>query len=343
MKRRELLGACAACAPMVAGCTSPDALPEEREPRHPLADQTVSVRIENRSDTDHDVETNARDALAYWETHAEQYVGFGVDFEVVTDDPQLTIAYVDTPEDCQDVEGYSELVLGCAPLLRPGNRLPNDLTAYVVAANRPFGKVRITTKHEIGHVLGLYHDDEPREIMSNRPEDRIPLYDVRINIWETVLEAQERSNDGTRLYSDGITNWNEDEYAVAAEAFNAAHDELTTAEGLVDAALDLTDAFDGHPSVETVALEALRNHLTRLRERMHTSAALTRAMEDASVAADEGDFSRANDHLSAANAHIREINTTGVVELRDIAVALGLVRGFDRDEPVVDIDEDEVE
>lgn len=139
MKRRDLLCACAGCSPLLAGCTAGSG-PVESDPRHPFANETVSVRIDNRSDTDHDVERNAREALEYWADNAEQFVDFGIEFDTVETDPDMTIAYTDTPEPCRDVGGYSELVLGCAPLITPGRRVPEDLTAYVVAADDRSGR-----------------------------------------------------------------------------------------------------------------------------------------------------------------------------------------------------------
>ncbi len=342
MKRRELLAACVGCSPALAGCVA-EAPFADTDRRHPFADRTVRVRIDDRGDTDHDVESNGREALEYWAEHAEQYVGFDIDFEVASDDPTLTIAYVDSPEPCRDVENFSERVLGCAPLITPRHRIPDGLTAYVVAANRPIGKIRTTTKHEIGHVLGLYHDAEPREIMSNRPEDRIPLYGVRIEIWAAVLETTERSNDGTRLFDLGVEGWNGGRYGAADAAFDAASDEFAAAADLVAAAIDDTGAFVDHPRVETVALGALRAHLSRLRDRMLAAVDFSDRMADASAAAGAGESDLANDRLAAANDRIRDFNDTGAVEPRDIAVALGLVRGFDRDEPIVGIEEDELE
>jgi len=233
-------------------------------------------------------------------------------------------------------------VLGCAPVLGPRTGVPEDLTAYVVAANRPFGKVRITTKHEIGHVLGLYHDADPREIMSNRPEDRIPLYDVRIDIWEAAVETQERSDDGIRLFEHGIDVWNGGRYGAAEAAFDAANEPFRSAIELVETASGRADEFDGHPSVETVDLGALRDHLGRLLDRTTAAAGFTRRMADASAARDAGDTALANEALDDANEHIRAFNAVGTVQIRDVAVALGLVRGFDRDDPIVDVDGEEL-
>ncbi len=162
MRRRHFCTATGAgCLCALAGCT---ALDHPTATEHPFAGSTACVRIENRGETDRDVEANAREALEFSSAEHSQYLEFSIDFSVVEDTPDIVIAYVDTPESCSDVENYSERVLGCAPLIRPGNRISRPATAYVVAADRPYGSVRTTTKHELGHILGLDHDDEPRVV-----------------------------------------------------------------------------------------------------------------------------------------------------------------------------------
>ena len=133
---------------------------------HPLAGTTQTVRVADNSDGPHDVEENARQALSYWEANAEEYAGFEVGFELDgSADADLVIAYGDDPRGCENVPEYSSRVLGCAPLLREGTRVPQPITARVVAAARPPGSIRVTTQHELGHMLGLTHDDPPGYVM----------------------------------------------------------------------------------------------------------------------------------------------------------------------------------
>ena len=157
------------------------------------------------------------------------------------------------------------------------------------------------------------------------------------------LEANVRSTDGTRLFSLGVDTWNERRYDAAEAAFRAGNEEFRSAGSLVAAAFDRTAEFEGHPRVETVALEDLRGHLGRLEDRIRAAEGFTQHMAEASAAAAAGDRQRADERMTAANGHVREFNELRRVELRDVAVALGLVRGFDRDEPVVDVDGDEFE
>lgn len=339
MRRRAFLVGAAGVA-ATAGCLS---APDSGD-RHPFAGETVTVRIDEQSVTEHDLRANAEAALDYWEEHSPTYAGFDVEFEIIeSGEPDMVIVYADDPRGCEEVPGYSERVLGCAPLLGPGIRVPQPVVARVVAAARPIGKIRITAKHEVGHVLGLGHDDEPLEIMSNLPEHRIPLYSLRIDIWERVNGATERTNEANPLYSHAIERWNAGDYAAAGPAFEAAGEAFADAGAIFEEAHGMADGFEGHPRVETVDLERVRSLLSTLAERSNLVASAAGSMAEASEAAAAGDGETANARRADANADIAAFRDLEPVQVRDVAVALGLVRGFDRDEQVVDLDEDEPE
>ena len=329
---------CTVCA--VAGCLS-TAPPEVDEDRHVFAESTLGVRIDNHSDTDHDVERNARESLGFWEEHSREYVDFGVEFEVVDDEPDIVIRYADDPSGCEDVEGYSERVLGCAPLIRPGRNVRRPVTAHVVAGHRPFGKIRVTTKHELGHIFGLDHDDEPAWIMSNRPADRIPLYDERIAIWERVNEAQVRGTQGTQLFDDGVRRWQAEFYQQAETAFLDAHSAYGEMRELFADVQDRTHHFDGHSRVETVNLSRLRDLLSGLYRRASAAEWFARHMAEACRGVLAGEDAVVETALSETNARIREYNDVGPTQIREVAIALGLVRGFDREDEVLEDPEEE--
>lgn len=323
----------------VGGCLA--APTEELGDRHGFAEQTLSVRVDNESDTNHDVTQLASDAMAYWEEYAPKYAGFDVGFEL-TDDatPDIIVEFVDSPEPCRDVAGWSELVLGCAPLIQPGRRVTDTVRAYVVARDRPVGKVRITTKHEFGHLLGLYHTDEPLEIMSNLPEHRIPLYEVRTGIWRLTLEANDLASDAGLLHRHGVDRWNDEAYTAASAAFEEASADYETASIRLEEALSDAAVFEGHPRVETVDLPALEGHLSRLHERTILSASIAGYHREAADGAAAGDHDLVADRLATAGGIRDQLTDLDSPALRDVAVALGLVRGFDRDEPVVSLDEE---
>jgi len=337
MRRRAVLAGAAGLA-ATAGCLS---LPES-EDSHPFAGETVTVRIDEQSDTPHDLQANAAETLAFWEENSETYAEFEVDFEVVeSETPDMVIAYVDDPRGCADVEGYSERVLGCAPVLLSNTRVPEPVVARVVAGARPFGKITITAKHEVGHVLGLGHDDEPREIMSNRPEDRIPLYSLRVDIWELVRNGAERTNEASSLYAQAIELWNGGEYEAAGEAFEDTRATFADAVSTFESARGMTAEFEGRSQDETVDLDGVRELLSVLAERVGLLVSAAGTMVEAADAAAAGDGETANARRDEANDRIDAFSEGGSVQVREVAMALGLVRGFDRDDTVVEFDGDD--
>ena len=338
MRRRAFLAGTVCCA-ATAGCVSV----LDDDDRHPFADATVTVRVDEDSDTEHDLQENARRALEFWETNSPAYAGFDITFELTDEEnPDIVIAYADTAAGCENVPGFSERVLGCAPILRAGTRVPEPTVARVVAGARPFGKVLITTKHELGHILGLGHDDEPREIMSNRPADRIPLYQDRIDIWEGVVGAQERVTEAGVSYQSGIEYWNDRDFAAAKPLFESASDAFSTAASEFEELLDMTAVFEGHPQVETVDLDEVKRLLTHLASRTETVGRAATRMAEAAEAAIAGETETASTRQREANDAIAEFRDLGPVQVRNVAIALGLVRGFDRDETVVDVDDEAV-
>lgn len=341
MRRRRLLAAMATSASVgVAGCL--DLAPSASD-EHPFAGTRKRVVVENASTSEHDLQTNAEESLAFWAENSQEFAGFEVDFRLVEDDPDLVIRYADDPRGCEAVPGFdSERVLGCAPLLGPARAVPRPVVARVVASGRPYGSVRATTQHEIGHVLGLNHDDEPRSIMSNRPEDRIPLYAVRLDIWEAVLAVQETTNGTVRLLNHGVETYAREEYGAAGAAFEAASEEFASLGTDLEAARTRVGELTDPPAVETVDLPALRERLAQLRERLDVAATLAEALARAAAAARAGDRASVEAALATADDHIATFNRLATIEIRDVAVALGLVRGFDREEPVVDLDGEDV-
>lgn len=322
-RRSVLVGAAAA----LAGCSTIEGLARDvaRPDTHPL-EGTNAVEIVDRSKGDHDLEALTREALAFWNENAPQYAGFEVDFRLTANEPDVEIAYVDTREDLRGCrEHASEQVLGCAPLLRTGNRLNRPATVEVVATDRPYGDVLITTKHELGHTLGLDHDDEPAYIMSNRIEDRLPGYQDRVAVLDASERALKRRNEATGTYNDGIRAWNDRDYGRAAGLFDESGGQYRTVLEEVEAAREHARALEDIERPDTVDLEALRDHFDRAERNVELTAEAASEMAAASRAADRGDALEARDRRNRANELLDEAREVGFPSPASVAVSLGLI------------------
>ncbi|WP_276273801.1 matrixin family metalloprotease [Haloarcula litorea] len=135
---------------------------------HPLAGETATVAVDG---TDRERALVA-DALAYWEREAPTHAGFDVAFRLVgpgetpTDGPlDVRVRFVDEVTDC----GGADYSAGCAPQINASTRFdrPASVSIQRGLANE---STRLVVEHELGHVLGLSHDDEPRDVMRHRRE-----------------------------------------------------------------------------------------------------------------------------------------------------------------------------
>lgn len=119
------------------------------------------------------------DALSFWEANASTYAGYGVEYERVDEGGYLTIDLQSTVSDCDE---YGD-VYGCATI--PGSQLPDELDAVVKTSLTDQG-VFTTAVHELGHTLGLDHDDDPQQYM--------------IAEWASPWQR-----DTANVYLDGVT------------------------------------------------------------------------------------------------------------------------------------------
>lgn len=323
-RRREVL---AGTALALAGCTDLRTYAEGVVPPsgHPL-EGTNTVAVVNNSASDLDLEALTDEALAFWNQHAEQYAGFAGEFRRVQTDPDVEIEFLDSHDDLDGCTQYhSGTVLGCAPLVTEGSRIPRPVIAEVVATDRPYGAVLTTTQHEIGHLLGLGHDDEPAYIMSNRLEDRLPLYENRIAVRDAFQAAWNERNEGTSDYNDGAAHWNAEEYEAAVEPFDRAADHYRA---ILDHVADAEAAadFDGMERPDTVDQERLAQYFETTRTAANLLVDAATNMREAAEAMVDGDRSRASDRQEAANAALTDLQALDVPTPLDVARALGLIR-----------------
>jgi hypothetical protein len=99
-------------------------------------------------------------ALDYWNEHAERHAGYEVEFRHVDDGDaaDVRVRFVESVDEC-GAYGDGDAA-GCAPVLDGDSRADRPVEVEVQTGLSDESTVRVL-KHELGHTLGLSHDDGP--------------------------------------------------------------------------------------------------------------------------------------------------------------------------------------
>ena len=145
--------------------------PDRPRGESPWGREVLTVTVRNRADPSRNITPAVAGALEYWERNVG-YGDYAAAFELRPDaeDADLVVWY-NASIDCAN---HADAI-GCAPLLDGQGRVEGPVHVqirYDPADNRR--QVRNTAIHELGHVLGISHCEEPYWVMASACREPIP-------------------------------------------------------------------------------------------------------------------------------------------------------------------------
>lgn len=250
--RRACLAVCGSVA--LAGCTDLDALPGRGTDGHPFADRTVEVQISSaEQDFDH-LETLLEDALSFWNANT-QYLAYTTTLEYGPDasEPDILVEEVLTLDSCGLHDGE---VAGCAELIQDGDHGLLPATATVEFQDGNDWQYQRVIEHEIGHTLGLEHDNEPARVMHESWEQRYPEFETRTEILELAEQRRETYNEATGTITDGNDAADTERYEAAIEQFQRAITRFEAARETVQTSQELLGELSSFAPADLNRLES---------------------------------------------------------------------------------------
>ena len=133
---------------------------------NPYDEGTLTVAIDAANvSAGRDVRPAVREALDYWEANSRHYAGYAVDYRLLSEDAaqseaDLVVRFVSDISDC----GREQHVAGCAPYVTRGP-VKRPVTVRIKTGFDD-NSTTLVLEHELGHTLGLGHDDEPSDVMA---------------------------------------------------------------------------------------------------------------------------------------------------------------------------------
>lgn len=195
--------------------TTPDRTTVARSADNPWDDDTVTVGLETNGNDGVDYGGAFEGAVEYWNRNM-RYADYAVDLEPVADaaEADLRIEMADTIENCGHKRNRE--ILGCAPRYDRDESVDPPVVVTVVTGYRA-SSTRDVMIHELGHVLGVTHGEEPAEYMSPT---------------ETAYRTAQ-PNASERAYP-----WNTSSFAVYAQIDQLPAADRDAASAQVDHAID---------------------------------------------------------------------------------------------------------
>ncbi|QUO47256.1 matrixin family metalloprotease [Halorubrum ruber] len=171
----------------------------------PYGKTTLDLYVDDEA-VDRNVSDVVAAATGYWERSDERYLGYPVEYERVGDEADADVVLrFDQVERCGVEETNETRYFGCADLLVDEPRTPMTATVDPRISD---AEMNATIIHELGHVQGLEHGEEPAGLMS-ATSTLATHQPVKVHL---------RADDGA------VTGPVEDEVAAALDYFAARED-----------------------------------------------------------------------------------------------------------------------
>lgn len=209
---------------LLAGCTSalqppssasaPSAEEWTGDEDNHFRERTLTVAMNVSANEDRDFRPMLREALDYWEANAEQYAGYPIEYEISdTGEADVEVRFVEAITDC----GSETYTAGCAPIIENANQVRRPVVVRV-RSNYSANSTTQVLKHEVGHTLGLRHDDEPQSVMQHRSqlttlpqpdaaERAMPWADPELSVYVDDANVSRRERDETERQVAGALGY----------------------------------------------------------------------------------------------------------------------------------------
>ena len=149
------------------GAAEPGALGQgfSGDPDNHWQESVLTVSYEAPASDDRDYRPLVHEALVYWTEHSERHAGYDVGFRHAEagEAADVHVEFVEAVGDCG--AAAAEETAGCAPVITKSRQVSRPVDVSVRTGLTDDSTVEVL-KHELGHTLGLSHDEGPAGVMN---------------------------------------------------------------------------------------------------------------------------------------------------------------------------------